>query len=146
MHKFAAVAAIVLLFLVDAALAAPRHSRGPAFRAHGLFQPVTPRVLSHRGLPTRFPHGVRFRAQGLFEPLTPAPPAPLARRRVRPILIGVPLLAAGPGIVAAEFWYGPVQAAPRPAPKAPVAPVGCIPEDISVPATAGQTTVTVIRC
>ena len=151
MQKFLALAALVVIAFasVEIAAAAPRHGpRAPVFRAHGIFQPVTPRVLSHAGLPTRFHGKVRFRANGLLEPLTPPEPNRHARRRFpQPALIGLPLLAGGPAVIYRDaFWYGPVEAAPRPALLAPATAVGCDREDVTVPGAAGQTMVTITRC
>ena len=96
------------------------------FRAHGLFRPVTPRTLSHSGLPAKF-HG-HFR---------------LKKNIVQPVITG--LTGGGLALLNPTPFHdaAPEEAIVRPALVPVGGTVGCATEDIEV---AGSRTVSIIRC
>ena len=94
------------------------------FRANGLFAPVTPKTLSHTGLPAKF-HGHHH------------------KHVVQPIIVGL----TGGGLALlnpAPFLHSAPDVAPVQPAIVPVGgTAGCVIEDVAV---AGGRTVTFIRC
>lgn len=93
------------------------------FRANGLFAPVTPRTLSHSGLPAKF-HGHH------------------KKHIVQPVIVG---LAGGLALVNSAPFPGSAQdeAIVRPAIVPVGGTVGCAIEDVTV---SGGRTISIIRC
>ena len=101
-------------------------ARPVPFRANGLFGPVTPRTLSHTGLPAKV-HGHHFHHH---------------HHAVVPQIVSI---RPGGSILAYPLPYG---ATPDAAPEQPAlvpvgGNVGCVTEDVGV---AGGRTVSIIRC
>ncbi len=122
----AALAAAAFMSSPHIALAAKGGFKGGIkpvpFRAHGLFAPVTPKTLSHSGLPAKF-HGHH------------------KKHIVQPVIVG---LAGGLALVNSYPLAGlppdetPVQPAIVPVGGA----LGCVIEDVTVPGR----TLSIIRC
>lgn len=122
----AALLAACALASPETALAAKGFKGGfkpVPFRAHGLFRPVTPRTLSHTGLPAKF-HGHH------------------PKHVVQPVIVGL----TGGGLA----LLSPYPVADMPPDQAPVRPalvpvggtLGCTTEEVAV---SGRT-VSIIRC
>ena len=108
------------------ALAAKSGFKPVPFRAHGLFRPVTPRTLSHSGLPAKL-HGHFRHKKNIVQPLITG-------------LTGGGLALLNPHPLAD---MPPDEAIVRPALVPVGGTVGCATEDIEV---AGGRTVSIIRC
>lgn len=99
------------------------HVRPVPFRANGLFGPITPKTLSHTGLPEKF-HGHH------------------SKHIVQPVIVGL----TGGGLVLLNRYpladMPPDQAPVRPALVPVGGSLGCVTEDVGV--SGG--TVSIIRC
>ena len=118
----AALAAAVAFASPETAYAAKGGFKPVPFRAHGVFRPVTPKTLSHTGLPAKF-HGHH------------------KKHIVQPVIVGL----TGGGLALlnpAPFPDAPDDAIVRPAIVPVGGTVGCAVEDITV----SSGTVSIIRC
>lgn len=123
----AALLAACALASPETALAAKGGFKGGfkpvPFRAHGLFAPVTPRTLSHSGLPAKF-HGHH------------------KKHVVQPVIVGI---AGGLALLNPALFpdAAPDEAIVRPAIVPVGGTVGCSTEDVTV---SGGRTISIIRC
>jgi hypothetical protein len=123
MTRILALAALLSVCAVaspEPAYAAKGGFKPVPFRAHGVFRPVTPRTLSHSGLPAKF-HGHHHK-----------------KHIVQPVIVGL----SGGGLALLNPAPFPDVPAVQPAIVPVGGSVGCTTEDVTVPGGI----VGIIRC